>query len=183
MKIIYNPKDGAPITQWVFKGERKDPHYPDGFELQDKKIANGLMQYTDEEAFEILETYQFLQEISAVEAKKIVERPSPAEFKCDFPNCDFSSTAKIGLEGHKRKHIAENLIDNKAEFDPTLIPVSGGKRVLTPQDVAKAQDPLRRDIPNGIDRDGVDWYGDGVTVENPNDFGGQRQPGRGHFVG
>ncbi len=33
-----------------------------------------------------------------------VELPNKAEFKCDFPGCQFSSSAKIGLLGHRRSH-------------------------------------------------------------------------------
>ena len=43
------------------------------------------------------------------------DKPSEAqrEFKCDFPNCNFSTKAKIALLGHKRSHRAE--MDNLEE--------------------------------------------------------------------
>ena len=40
------------------------------------------------------------------------------------------------------------------------------------------------DIPNGTDKDGVDWYGEGLEVDNRSqDFSAVRQSGKGHFIG
>lgn len=181
MKVIYNPKDGAPITQFIYKGLQLDSHFPDGFAFEDGTFSKGLKQYEDDVAKELIETYAFLEEKSPEEAQKMMEEPEDKEFKCDFPNCGFSSKAAIGLAGHKRSH--KNDLQKPA-VDPSLIPVAGGRRLLTPEE-QKAENNKGSDIENGPDKDGVNWYGEGVKAENKSAsaFNSVRRPGQGHFVG
>jgi hypothetical protein len=185
--IVYNPHDGAPIIGFVYGGVSKDPHYPDGYEMSTGEVSNGLLQYDQESGLAILETYAFLTEVSAEEAKKILNRPVEPKFKCDFPGCEFSSTAKIGLAGHKRSHPVKELDSKDPNALPaSLIPVSGGRKVISLAEKKKMIDNgIDPHIPNGPDADGVDWYGEGAKIENPNSqgFAGTKQVGKGHFVG
>lgn len=186
MKIIYNPKDGAPVRGFVYKGIEIDPHYPDGYHYQDNSVANGLMQYEDEIAESLLETFEFLQVISQEEAQKILERPKNPEIKCDEPGCDFTTMHKVALAGHKKKHDSEKaVIQGVPVVDPKLIPVAGGKKIQSLAEKKKMMDNrVGTDIPNGTDKDGVDWYGEGLEVDNRSqDFSAVRQSGKGHFIG
>lgn len=164
-----------------------DPHYPDGFALNDGTLSNGLIQYDDFVAQEITETYEFLQELSLEKAKEILERPAAPQFKCDFPGCGFETVTKIALMGHSRKH--KNDIDaaGKPVVEPNLIPIAGGRKVETLADAQEMRDNISNgNIPNGPDLDGVSWYGEGVVKENrevPESFGGMRRPGVAHFQG
>jgi hypothetical protein len=186
MKIVYNPKDGAPISSFISQGVMLETHYPDGYEKPDGTIAKGMAQYNDFVADEILETYTFLSELTPEKAKELLARPDDPRFKCDFPNCDFASTAKIAVAGHKKTHAKEIAEAKEPVVDSSLIPIAGGKRVPSIAERKEMRDNGRgADIPNGADKDGVDWYGEGVQVENRSSqsFGGVRQAGKGHFVG
>lgn len=184
--IIYNPEEpnGALIQGFIFGGFQQDPHYPDGYELESGETSNGLMRYEDDLGKALLETYMFLQEFTEEQAKVILDRPVEPKFKCDFPECDFSSTAKIGLEGHKRKHLKEIAANGGKESIASLIPASRGRRVITLAEKKKMMDNrIDPNIPNGPDADGVDWYGDGLTVESPGNFAQTKPIGKGHFGG
>lgn len=174
VKIVYNPKDGAPITSFIHDGVMVDSHYPDGFELKDGKLSKGLVQYEDATAKEILETYQFLREVTVDESKKILEKPADPQYECDFPDCQFKTYTKIALAGHKRTHAQDVARFKEPLVDPAEIPVSNDQKVPRYEDRA-----IQVDIPNGKDGDGVEFYG-GVKVEK---FGAIRKPGKGHFVG
>lgn len=188
MIIIYNPEDGAPISGFIFNHIMLDTHYPDGYNLPDGSVSNGLAQYEDFAGQELLETYQFLNEITAERAQEILERPQEPKYKCDFPGCDFSTHTKVALSGHKRSHAKALAGMKEPVVSPSLIPVMGGKKVVSLAEQKQMMDNEQgSDIPSGTgtDRDGVGWYGDGVTVEKPVNpgFGGVRQTGKGHFVG
>lgn len=188
MKIVYNPQDGAPITSFIHKGVMLAPHYPDGFTIPGGSVvSNGLVQYEESTADEIVETYGFLQMISEEEAKKILGRPADAQHKCDYPGCEFSTATPIALAGHKRKHAkdAEEVASNPA-IDPALIPVAGGTKAPALAKQGFSSDNKVIDIPNGKDKDGVEWTGEGVTIDSPSNmrpFQGVRPAGKGHFVG
>lgn len=189
MQIIYNPLDGAPITSFIYEGNLKSPHYPDGFEYVDpitqkNTVANGLLQYSDSEAEKILETFEFLRQITLEQAQDILNRKEETKFKCDFPGCEFSSSAPIGLSGHKRKH-AKALSEAQEPVAPeNLIPVSGGRRVQSLAEKKRIEHNANSDIQNGADADGVEWYGEGMTVDNKSSsFNGVRTAGKGHFIG
>ncbi len=186
MKIIHNPKDGAPIKDFIFKGDLLETHFPDGYTTPQGVIANGLMQYEDSIADILLETFGFLEEIDAASAQKIIERPQE-EFKCDFPGCDFVSAKKIGLLGHQRGHKKDSKTAEKPVIDPSIIPVANTKKVESVFGTDQTEDAKKADIPNGTDKDGVEWYGEGAQVENhstqQNAFNGVRGKGKAHFVG
>lgn len=188
MKIVYNPADGAPIKGFVFQGLELDPHFPDGYEFRNSsgvsEVSNGLAQYEDATADEILETYQFLQEFTPEQAKALLERPADEEYKCDFPGCEFSTKHKVALSGHKRKH-ANETPGSEPLADPA-IPVAGGRQVRSRPTVGSDRpglSPEEVDTQNGIDKDGVEWYGEGVKEEKPADFGQTKSVGKGHFQG
>lgn len=183
MKIVYNPADGAPIKDFIYRGEKKQTFFPDGFRFEDGKFANGLMQFEDAEANELLETFEFLKALSSEEAQKIIDRPADAKYKCDFPGCEFATTHPIALAGHKRAHAKSVGDSSQPIVDESLIPVARGSRVLPLASGNQEADNIRKDIPNGTDSDGVDWYGEGVQVENKGSFNGMRPIGKGHFGG
>jgi|SRR3990167_5699730 len=181
MKVVYNPKDGAPIKNFIHEKIKLDPHYPDGYEYRDNngkaQISNGLMQYLDDQAREILLNYQFLEELSSEKVKSILDRPAVAPIKCDFPGCTFSTHTKVALFGHKRTHAKELGQANQPVVDPSVIPVAQGQKIT----VAERKEVVHNeDVGTGTDRDGVEWYGEGTKIEN---FQKVRPQGKGHFIG
>lgn len=175
MKILYNPTDGAPITSFIFNGRLIDSHLPDG-----QNSSNGLMQYEDDVAEEIMETYQFLRELTKEQAVEMIENPPEPQYKCDFPGCDFSTRVKVALSSHSRKHAKEIGKREATIIDADKIPVAGGKQVSTLADRQKMLDNDEDATRNGADKDGVEWYGEGAVKENKG-FDAMRKPGSGHF--
>lgn len=165
MKILYNPPTGAKIERFVFEGTLLPPFLP-----------GELMQYDDPTADELLTIYGFLMVKTPEAAKKIMEDKNK-KYQCDI--CDFASDEEIALEGHKRSHVKKGELDQEAVEG---IPVAQGKRILDSSEVKRVQAALERgeDLPDGIDKDGVTWYGGGVVVENKA-FSRVRPVGHGHF--
>jgi hypothetical protein len=185
MKIIYNPKDGAPIVGFIFDGKQIASHYPDRYEYQTRdgrKISNGLMQYSDIVAEEALERFGFLQEFSEQQAKDLLARPDK-QYECEEKGCDFVTGTKVALIGHSKSH-KKDVKTEETAFDPSLIPVADTATSLPLANRAVLDDNEEVDIKNGPDKDGVDWYGDGAVVQNKSTVFGTVQPnGKGHFVG
>jgi hypothetical protein len=188
MRIIYNPKDGAPITDFIAEGKKLKPHFPDGYMLNSAAgpiKSNGLMQYPDSIADELLDRYGFLEAMTVDQAKKIMSRPADPEFKCDFPGCDFSTTHKVALAGHTKSHAKDKNADGTPIIDPLEIPVAIGIPTSPLANATQIRDNNEdADIANGPDKDGVDWYGEGAVVSNKSQvFGAVKEDGKGHFVG
>jgi hypothetical protein len=183
MKIIYNPEEGAPITTFIYEGVLLDPHFPDGFELPTGELSNGLMQYEDRTADLLAETYEFLQIMTLDKAQEILDRPKEPKYKCDYAECEFSTHTKIALMGHSRKHKRSIEDASKPVIGGNVIPISGGRRIPTLAEKGKIGD--NDDVINGTDKDGVDWYGSGLEVENKSAtaFSQVRSSGKGHFNG
>lgn len=191
MQIIYNPESGAPIQNFIAFGSQFEPHYPDGYELDGGKIDNGLRQYDDAAAKEILETFGFLEVLTKEQAEAILARPPKEKYVCDFPGCEFKTHAKIAFNSHQRKHARDRAADTTPVIEEDKIPVAAGKKALS---LAEKKQLLNNDatnsdlnLPAGADKDGVEWYGEGVTIDKPqvseNGFGPQRAKGKGHFGG
>lgn len=190
MVIVYNPKDGAPIKDFVTRGIKLNPHFPDGYKREDGQVYNGLVQYNEEDAKSLLDTYGFLIKMTPVQAKEILDRPPAKEFKCDYPGCEFSTTAKIGLAGHQRTHkneAGETILPGEPVIDANLIPVGGGQTIRPRPKPGETPTPHlsdeERKTQDGVDPDGVEWYGGGaVETKNPG-FGADRPSGQAHFRG
>lgn len=156
MVILHNPTNGSSIEKVIFQGTMLDPH-PKG----------ELRQYTPVLANFLKETYPFLEEVDAVVAQKILNRPK-MEFKCEF--CDFATDTKVALAGHNRKHEAERAKASEPAIDPNLIPIVGGQKVVSNLELAEQERAsIGPDIPglnnNNYDRDGVEWTGEGLTED------------------
>jgi len=190
MKIVLNPADGAPISDFIYKGAKLDTHYPAGYTTPQNTISKGLLQYEDDVADSLIETFGFLEIIDEAKAKQILEKKDE-EFKCDFPGCDFVSNKKIGLLGHQRSHEKSRKELEKPAIDPSIVPIAKTHLKTETESVfgksggGKPIDTAALDIPNGIDKDGVEWSGEGLTVENKSaqSFSKVRKPGQAHFVG
>lgn len=104
MKVILNPENGAVIKNVQVKGQilfTDSVFEPDSL----KKIED------DETAEDLLALFGFLQELGTKEEiESYLNEKKNRAYKC--PKCNFASSAKIGLEGHFRKHDAEErLVD------------------------------------------------------------------------
>jgi hypothetical protein len=171
MKILYNPPNGQPIGEnyngWIFEGNLLEDHVP-----------GELKQYPDPLADAIKEAFQFFQELTADEAKKILENPN--KFKCD--RCDFSTNTNIALLGHMKKHEKEDKIKELIPaIDPSLIPVAGGTTVIPNKSAnSNSLSPEEVATRDGVDKDNVEWYGGGVK-ETRRDFQPMKPYNKGHF--
>ena len=167
MEIIYNPSivdKGADIRGFNCEGVKVD--HP----------AGELGQYSIQVADALVETYPFLRRVSKSEAEEIMKKKTEVKsLKCKY--CDFTTDVPLGLSGHMRKHQAEVDAENEPKVDPTIIPIreTGTRR---------ARDGRRTDeddTRNGVDRDGVTWYGEGQR-ETRNSMRTTPPRGQGHFT-
>lgn len=149
MVILYNPLSPNPVDIKNFRlagiGEI-EPH-----------LAGELKQYPEDVAEKLVETYEFLQEKTAEEAKKILENKGKT-LKCDFVGCEFATDVPVALAGHSRTHLAAS---SEAAIDPNIVPIAGSSRVIANKPAGVKRDPTE----NGVDEDGVTWYGEGLQVE------------------
>lgn len=179
MKILYNPPvpNGAPIgrgyNDFIFNGS-----------IIDSLLPGEIKQYEDAEADEILDVFTFIQEVTAEQAQKLMEKPREKELKCD--QCDFSTDTKIALISHKKKHekeakIAEETAGIPKASSEKLEEAPDGSPLVNPNAPVKAKGEEL--LPNVVDKDGVEWYGEGkkesrgsmqpTTKFNQGRFGGQ----------
>lgn len=172
MKILYNPPKGQPIGEgyndFIYQGEKIEAHLP-----------GEVKQYESGKAEKLLEIFGFLAEISPEEAKKIIETPKKGQYQCKY--CDFSTDLKIALQGHMKKHKEEIQKESAPLVDPNIIPVASGTKIVSNRSInsersvnEKAQVPE-----DGIDRDGVGWYGGGAKEEHG--FERVKPDNQGHF--
>lgn len=175
MKILYNPPNGLPVGEnyngWIFEGTELEDHVP-----------GELKQYPDDMADAILEAFGFFKELQPDEAQKILDDPN--KFKCE--KCDFSTNAQIALLGHTRKHEKEDKIKEAIPVvDPSIIPIAGGNRVEGNNSANSRSDEQKlsseeKATVNGVDKDGVEWYGEGVK-EKKGGSAPLRPYNKGHF--
>lgn len=147
MTIIFNPKNGAPIHDFIWDNVMLEDHLP-----------GELKQYNDSTANELLERYPFLESVTAEQAKEIIARPKEPTLKCEF--CDFKTDAKIALIGHTRKHANETAQKKEPLLDPNIVPIASGKKASGITNRSKEDETK-----NGLDKDGVSWYGEGLVEE------------------
>lgn len=172
MKIIFNPLKGKPIgagyNDFVYEGEKIEAHLP-----------GEVKQYEENKAQTLLDIFGFLTEVTPDEAKKIAETPKQGTFKCKY--CDFSTDLKVALIGHTKKHKEEVAKENAPRIDPDIVPVAGGERI-TPQRSERESSVNEKAMnpSDGVDKDGVVWYGGGAVEENRS-FEKIKPDNQGHF--
>mgnify|MGYP001591437090 CR=1 FL=1 len=160
MMILYNPKTGSPIPSFHLEGSvisgDKDPAVV--------LAVNELAQFEPGVGEFMKKNWGFLVQVTPEEAKKIVEKPKEASFKCQY--CNFSTEFKMALTGHLRTHSEEIALSKKPSVDPTIIPVIKAVKTDGSYQPAKTVD---EDIAvsggTKTDKDGVSWYGPGSTEE------------------
>lgn len=165
MKILFNPEKGSDIANFIYNGVMLDPH-PKG----------QLKQYEDRVAQELIDTFEFLEFVTPEQAQDILKKPK-LEFKCEL--CDYASDKKIGLLGHMRGHKEAIQKAKEPAIDPNIIPVATGKKLTTANPLTAIEED---DLSNGTDKDGVEWYGEGLVEENLS-FERIKPAGQGHFGG
>lgn len=143
MKIIYNPQTGSKVEDFVFGGVGK---------LKPHDIGE-IIQYDPVVGQKLLDTFPFLEEITAKKAEEILAKPKIGEFKCEY--CDFSSNHKVALAGHMRSHTAEIAKESEPQVDPSIIPVAEATPVEPLKSISdRHQDNLTTD---------AGYYGPGLT--------------------
>lgn len=166
MKIVFNSSEVA-CPEYNFNGQRVNIG---GLAPKSLKEVDNLV------AEDMHDRWEFVTIVSSSEAEKILENEKKEQFKCE--ECDFTTSERIGLEGHKRaKH-------KKEEVTGLDIPKDSPVGVINAEDTSEAQSALASDneIPNGVDRDGVTWMGEGLVEEN-RAFKKVKPVGKAHFKG
>lgn len=151
MKYLYNPiEDGAPISSFTFNF------------IKYNHDVGKILQYEDDVALALVETYGFLQDLSRSDVeKKLEELKKP--FPCTY--CDKSFPAAIALSGHMRSH-QDEIKDKEQPLDPNLVPVAEGAptNVFQGPNVAQMQRQANPDQQAQLKDDETDnsnFYGPG----------------------
>ena len=114
-KILYNPENGAEINNlWI-----KDVFYLDSKKNEEFRPGM-LLGFDDDIGIFIKNIYGFLIEVEPEDVKNYTAQKDK-EYVCDQPGCDYKTTVRIGLEGHKRGH--------KKAIDPMVKVVIGMKKL------------------------------------------------------
>jgi len=194
MKVLHNPSTGAPISGFVAYDFAVDSFYPEGvayFDATQKKeiVSNGLMQFPDNVALALYETFPFLKyDLTEDDVKRITARPKDAAYICGFPGCDYKTDVKIGLISHQRKHKNKDgstmaVVEEQVVVDPSLVPVAKSASIKPLAQTKQMIDNEEEETQNGHDKDGVEWYGSGLKIEKPASFKGVDSIEVGHFKG
>lgn len=123
-----------------------------------------IKKFPDDVADSMLRQISFLKEVTAKNIEAIRKERSEATFKC--PDCEYETDTKVAYIQHSKNHgnTPENdkLLEGIEEAQPTGRFKSGAINRQNPEQL--------EGIPKGEgeDRDGVAWYGDGWTGDNPN---------------
>ena len=154
-KILFNPDNGATISDVTYEGTRYfverfwEPGSP--YKFEDDATADFF-----------LNTFQFLEEITVDRAKGLLAAP---ELKCS--KCKFTTRNQKTLTTHEKKHLAE------AQLDELGIPVV---RQTQAQKVAGeiVKDDLQQEIEKSENnfRDGYPGLeeGEGLRHERPSEI-------------
>lgn len=170
MQIIFNPKTGAPIKGFIY----------DGVLIEEHPVGK-LKQYEENVAEALVENFGFLEKVTVEQAQKMLAQPKEGAFKCEY--CDFSTDHKIALAGHTKSHAEQVEAAKLPAIDENLIPVAGGKKVVSLNETRAAEKALLngQDLPAGLDMDGVEWTGAGLTEENSSLTKAPKLGQSGHF--
>ena len=149
MKILFNPENGAVIKDINLNG-----HIFFNPEEKEEFKPGDLLQFEDKVADQLKELCGFLQELTPKEAKHILDKKKEVPlFKCDYPECNFSTNTKIALLGHKRTHV-ENLPIKIVKSEATIS--------------EKKEDDGRETYERGEEEDRrAGLYGPGLEIDQP----------------
>jgi hypothetical protein len=125
--------------------------------------VNEMKKFPDEVGEALMRVFPFLILVDRKNLAEIEKIQKEEVYKCD--ECDFSSTAKIGLIAHKRTHEKGEEGDTGVGAIQSAEP-EGNYKAPT---VARKMSPEQQEgIPQGgtkynptADKDGVGWYGAG----------------------
>jgi len=147
MKVLFNPENGASIKNFLFNK---------------RTFAIGVNEkkpFEDAVADRLLETFEFLEEF----------KPE-GKFVCKFG--DYANDAHIAVIAHEKGHKEEPAVEE-------------GKDFVTPQELIDeeragrmqmAADPLES-AGDFVDRDGTEWYGEGLSTDGDTKPTYSRRPG------
>lgn len=151
-KILFNPDEGAPISNVTYEGT---------IYFAEKIFEPGsIFKFESEETAAFFQKiFGFLEGVSVERAKELMNKPS---LKCE--KCEFTTRNKGILLNHQKKHVAE------AELDELGIPVV---RQTSQQKIASEM--VNTDVQKQIDGEGRtfnDGYpgleGEGLVKESAN---------------
>lgn len=128
MKLLFNPRDGAPIRDVWYKFSKyfAEPFVP-GKVVQ---VDNGLADF-------VLETFGFVQEVTASEAKRIMALGAEV-FKCE--KCGKEVSTKLALAGHSRTHESEEGLEGIQTIKIVTVETVGEEKKHDPFAAGEAED-------------------------------------------
>lgn len=154
--ILYNPKlfDGKPSQPVSYLFERK----------YWKLGVNEIAKFPEQVAEGMLSTYGFLRKVNPEDLENVKKEMEDKPFKCEHCGAEFST--EKALQGHLMgKH---KLSEESREFLKTIPEVSIDEEFIPAKKLAPEQE---EGIPvKGTDKDGVEWYGEGLEDDNLSDI-------------
>lgn len=166
MKIIYNSTE-ANCPNFDFEGSKVEGIGP-----------GQIKQYDDAIAEDMIDRWGFLKSITPEKAQELLAKPKEGDLKCEF--CDFKTDYKMALASHMRTHKEEVAKKSQPAIDPNIIPVAATKKIVREKINTLNSVDDDDETRNGRDRDGVEWYGEGVQEENRSQTHVPKM-GEGHF--
>lgn len=162
MIILKNPSS-SPIRNCVYGEPGKSKIY---------SIESGeTLIFEDDVGNFLKERYPFLQEVEIKQKGGL--------FKCS--ECEYTHNEKFVVWNHmKRSHPdknPENIIENKDQSEPVM---PDGVKKAEGKPYTSREQQLRQNhqdyyadlgipVGNKKDKDGVEWYGEGLTEDNPHE--------------
>lgn len=153
MKFILNPVNGAPIRDVV------DFHGRPWFVSKNNEVfePGQILQFEDDIASFLKQTFGFLEEIEETNLPKVVEAIADKQFVCEEEGCVFATNTKVAFIGHQRSHKQTKEMSVRG----TDIPVA------TPSTKDEYEKKTEVDRQKQIDSEGAKdgLYGEGLVEE------------------
>jgi hypothetical protein len=123
--------------------------------------VNELKKFPEDVGQALLKHFGFLIKVDKKNLEEIKKMMADKKFKC--PHCDFETDYKMALSGHMKTHTSEDNVElegvEEAKPKGAYQPPKPSRR-LSPEEASG--------IPKGDyakDKDGVEWYGEGVKKD------------------
>lgn len=177
-KIVYNPKfienagldqheailNTAVVTDIYAARRNGKEDQPIVEKSQQYTIKPGqILKFRSDVADYFLKKYKFLEHVPLKNLEqKIEEMKKHPAYKCEY--CDETFEVKVGLIGHRKSH----KLSPEAQAVLDTIPDSLPEAYNTPFERSAPSIDEQEGTQDGVDKDGVEFYGGGLTTERSN---------------
>jgi len=127
--------------------------------------VNEVKKFPDEVGEALLRTFEFLMEVTPKNIAEVRKMQEDKSFKCD--SCSFETDTKIALAGHKKSHgVSEETSKLLGEIDEARPEGTYKGYAKEAKPSIEAQEGIPSTVAGNVtDRDGVEWYGEGLEEE------------------